>query len=253
MNRLHFIRYLEQGIHYDGRGLLEYRPIKVAVDVSNSAEGSAQVMIGQTQVLAGVKLAVETPYPDTPENGNLMVNAELLPISNPEFEPGPPPIQAIELARVVDRGIRESHAIDTAKLCIAAKEKVWSVMIDVMSINDEGNLFDASSMAALAAVKNARFPKYENDVIDYSEKTDKPLPLDKQPIAVTVHKLDKYFFVDPLTEEEHLVEARLTVAITEDGHLCAMQKGGEAPLSKEDIAQMVKIAMDVAPRLREKI
>lgn len=253
MNRAHFVKYLEKGLHYDGRQLLEFRPIKVRVDVSRSAEGSAEVFIGQTQVMTGVKLAMEEPYADTPEDGNLMVNAELLPLSSPDYEPGPPTTKAIEIARVVDRGIREAHAIDTHKLCITPKEKVWSVMIDVMTINDEGNLLDAAGISALAAIKNARFPKITDGVVDYCEKTNIPLPLVKAPLPVTVYKLDKYFYVDPLNEEEALAEARLTVAVTEDNSLCAMQKGGEGSLSREDISKMVRIAIDIAPKLRDMI
>ena len=112
-------------------------------------------------MITGVKMAIETPYPDTPDSGNLMVGAELSPMASPEFESGPPSIQAIELARVVDRGIRESKAIDFDKLCIEKGEKVWSVMIDLTPINDAGNLFDVAALSALAAIKNAKFPKLE--------------------------------------------------------------------------------------------
>src|SRR3990172_2219494 len=111
------LKYLNKGLHFDGRKLTEYRDVSVEYGVSKSAEGSARVRIGRTEVIAGVKLSVEKPYPDTPDSGNLMVNAELLAMSNPAFETGPPGDQAIEIARVVDRGIRESKAIDVKKLC----------------------------------------------------------------------------------------------------------------------------------------
>ncbi|PIZ53690.1 RNA-binding protein, partial [Candidatus Woesearchaeota archaeon CG_4_10_14_0_2_um_filter_33_10] len=123
----HILNFLEKGIRFDGRKLDEYRQIKVEKGFSENAEGSARVTIGDTIVFAGVKLSVGEPYPDTPNEGTMMINAELMPLSNPDFEPGPPAIQAIELARVVDRGIRESGTIDTKKLCIKKEEKVWSI------------------------------------------------------------------------------------------------------------------------------
>jgi len=244
--------YIRSSKHMDGRKLTQYRPITVEYGITGSAEGSARVKIGNTEVIAGVKLSIEKPYPDTGDQGNIAVNTELLAMSSPEFEPGPPDIQSIELARVVDRGIRESHSLDTHKLCILKGEKVWSVFIDICTINDEGNLFDAASLAAIAALKNATFPgQNEEGKVDYEKKTDKKLPISKTPIEVTVCKIGDNLFIDPLPEEEKEIEARLTVAITEKGKLCALQKGGSAQLTIEEIDAMVAIALEKAPELRK--
>ena len=229
------------------------REVSVEYGVSNSAEGSARVKIGDTEVIVGVKMAVEKPYPDTSDRGNLMVNAELLPLSSPEFEKGPPGIQAIELARVVDRGIRESGAIDIKKLCIVEGEQVWSVMIDICSINDNGNLLDASSLGALAAVKDAKFPKFADEKVDYSEHTKEKIPLSKEPIAVTVFKIGSHLIVDPLPEEEENIDARLTITTIGDGTICSLQKGGEDPLTVEEIDNMVALAQVKAKELRSKL
>jgi len=253
MNKEHLLSYLEKGIRYDGRKLNEYRDIKIEYDVSKSAEGSAQVSFGSTIMIAGVKMAVQKPYEDMPDAGTLMVNAELLPLSSPEFETGPPGIYAVELARVVDRGIRESHAIDTHKLCIEAGESVWSVSIDVCSINAHGGLIDASSLAALAALKDARMPAYKDKVVDYGNKTDQSVPMEKEPIAVTVFKIDKYLIVDPIPEEEKFADARLTITVTKDNVICSLQKGGAVALTVDEIDSMVALAIEKAPELRSKL
>lgn len=247
----HVVKLLKADTRLDGRKPLDFRkPITVEYGVSKTAEGSARVKIGGTEVIVGVKLEVMEPYPDNQDQGTIMVGAELLPLSNPEFESGPPGIKAIELARVVDRGIRESKALDFKKLCIKEGEKVWVVVIDICSINDEGNLLDASALAALAALKDTRFPKFDGEKIDYAEKTDEKLPLSREPLPVTVIKIGDSFIVDPLIDEEKVIEARLTVASTEEGTLCAMQKGGETPLTTDDISKMVDIALDKAKELR---
>src|SRR3989344_7191901 len=118
----HILEALNQGIRFDGRKLTEYREILVEVGVAKNAEGSARVKIGETELIVGVKMEVAEPYPDIPDEGTMSVGAELLPLSNPDFELGPPGIEAIELARVVDRGIRESKCIDFKKLCIEIGE-----------------------------------------------------------------------------------------------------------------------------------
>ena len=250
--RSHIINLLNLGRRLDGRKLTEYRgPITVEYGVVKTAEGSARVKIGDTEVMVGVKMEIGEPYPDMPNEGTIIVGAELLPLSNPEFEPGPPGIQAIELARVVDRGIRESKALDFKKLCIEKGEKIWMVIIDICPINDAGNLFDASSLAALAALKDTKFPAFDDDKIDYKTKTDKSLKLEKVPIAVTVIKIGDKFIVDPDIEEERAIDARLTVSSIENGTLCALQKGGDAPLTQEEIDEMLDIGIEKAKELRK--
>lgn len=243
----------KQGKRLDGRGLLDYRgPIELNTEISWTAEGSAQVRIGETVVLAGVKMSLEKPYNDTPDEGGITINAELLPLSSPEYEPGPPQIKAIELARVTDRGIRESKAIDVKKLCLRLGEKAWFITIDIITINDAGNLFDAASMAALAALKNAHFPVFDETtgVIDYHKKTTTKIPLQKEPISVTVYKINGSLLVDPSSEEEESYDARLSIATDEKGIISALQKGGVAPLTVEEIARMMEIAVVKAKFLR---
>jgi exosome complex component RRP42 len=257
-NRLHIINAIKQNIRIDGRtSCTDYRDVKVEYGVVASAEGSAKVTIGDTIVIAGVKMSLENPYPDTPDQGNFMVNVELLPLSSSEFESGPPSIKAIELARVTDRGIRESKAIDNKKLCIKPGEKVWSVLVDICTINDAGNLFDACSLATLAAIKDTKLPliKEVNDtmVLDYKTKTDESLPLNKLPIGITVCKIGDSIVVDPLSIEEQVTESRLTVTSMEDGTLCALQKGGSGPMTVDEINQMLDLGIAKAKELRKKL
>ena len=127
------------------------------------------------------------------------------------------------------------------------------LIIDICTINDSGNLIDASALAAVAALKDMRFPKYENDKLDYKEKTSRKLELKDLPITVTVIKIGDKLIVDPDLDEEKVIDARLSVASLSDGTLCALQKGGDYPLTSEDIDRMVHIALDKAKELRKYI
>ena len=250
----HIITGLNEDVRLDGRKALEYRDIEVEYGISNSAEGSARVRIGETEVLAGVKMEIGTPFPDKPGEGTIIVGAELLPLSSPDFESGPPSIQAIELARVIDRGIRESEAIDFKELCITEGEKVWLIVIDICTLNDAGNLFDASALAVLAALKDAHFPGMkESGAVDYKVRTDKKVNLKDEPLSITVMRIGDKYIVDPITQEELAADARMTVGVRKDGKLCSLQKGGNSPLSAEDIDNMMQIAVDKAEELRGKL
>lgn len=247
-------KFLEENIRFDGRKKEEYRQVTVTPGVSATAEGSAEVRIGNTMVLAGVKLEAGTPYPDSPDEGVLMVGVELSPIANKDFETGPPGFDAIELARVTDRAIRESRAMDTKALCIKEGEKVWIASVDITVMNDDGNLFDACSVAAIAAIKDTKLLKLDkNNVPDYHEKTKEGLPLVKTPVSVTVYKLGDHLLVDPTLRELEAASARLTVGSIDDGTLCSMQKGGDGTLTKDDVVAMTALAVEKAAELRKLI
>ncbi len=250
-------KYFQEDKRFDGRKLDEFRNIEIETGISQNAEGSARVKIGKTEVLVGIKMNVGEPYPDSPDKGNLMVTAELLPLSSPRFENGPPKFPTIELGRVIDRGIRESKFIEFEKLCIKKGEKVWTLFIDIYSINDDGNLLDAAGIGAIAALKNARIPKYneKEEKIIYEEKTNTKLPLKKEiPIAITLHKIGKSIIVDPTRQEEDLSEARVTIG-SSNGIISSLQKGSEKSLTTEEFYKILdlneKIERDVFKKIEK--
>ena len=251
--KTHIIRFFEQNLRFDGRKLDELRKVEIQTGVTKNAEGSARVKIGETEVIAGVKMSVETPYPDTPDDGNMIINVELLPLSSPEFEAGPPNVVSIEIARITDRSIRESKAIDTKKLCIEPAKKVWAVSIDIATINNDGNLIDASALAAIAAIRDTRFPSYEDGVVNYKKLTEERIPIKKLPVTVTINKIGKYYFVDSSYDEEPLIEARLTAGVTKEGNVCALQKGGSGLLSEDEVSEMLRLAIDKSRELGREI
>lgn len=244
---------LAKGTRLDGRKPDQYRKVSIETNVSINADGSAKVKIGDTEVIAGIKMEVMTPYPDTPDQGSLMVNVELTPLCNPDFESGPPDIYSIELARVTDRAIRESKTIDVKNLCITPGEKAWMVVIDVCPLNDSGNLFDAIYLAAISALKTATFPSYENGKVDYKKKTDKKVPVSKVPISVTVFKYGDNLLVDPTSDEEKVYDARLTIGVLENSNLCSLQKGGEGALEEEELFKMIDLAIAKSKELRKHV
>ena len=246
---------LSQGKRFDMRDVDEFRDIKIELGVSKKAEGSAKVRIGKTEVWVGVKLDLAEPYPDSPDKGNLIVTAELLPMSHGKYEYGPPKFEAVEIGRLVDRGIRESKYIQLDKLCIKEGEKVWNIFIDVYSINDDGNLLDAGALGAIAALKTTLLPKYDEDEekVLHKELTKTKLPVQKIPVLTTFGKLSGNLFVDATMREEKEVDARLSIATIEDGTASAMQKGGSGPLTAEEVIELTEKAVELGKKLRKLI
>lgn len=242
---------LEEGKRIDKRKLDELRDLEIEFNTAGKAEGSATVTLGKTKVLAGVKIEIGEPFPDTPDEGVLRVNAELGPIASPEFEVGPPRERGIELARVVDRGIRESEAIPLKDLCIKPEEKVLMVSLDIDILNHDGNLIDASGIASIAALLTTKLPKVEDGKIDRENFSDK-LPIKEVPVPITVGKIKDILIVDPCLEEENALDVRLTATSMKNG-FCAMQKGRSGSLKEEEIMKSINYSEKLGKKVRKKI
>jgi exosome complex component RRP42 len=245
--RDHIYKMAASGKRVDGRAPEEYREIKVLKGYAGNAEGSARLNLGKTEVLVGVKMILGEPYPDRPKEGSIVTTIELIPMASPTFEAGPPREKAIELARVVDRGIRESKAIDLGKLCIIEGEKVWIVFIDVHALDYGGNLFDASSFGALAALTDAVVPASKINGEDY------PLEVEHYPISITATKIKDVIVFDASLDEDRVADARLTIATDENGHIRAMQKGLKGSFTLDEVDYVVKTARKLADEIRPKV
>ncbi len=244
---------LKNGKRLDSRNMEEYRKIHIETGIIQQAEGSSRVRLGDTEVIAGVKMGLGKPYPDSPDEGVLSVAAELVPFASPEFESGPPGEQAIELARVVDRCIRESKMIDTEKLCVKEKEHVWMVYVDLEVLNDDGNLIDTACLAAVAALLSTKIPVIEYDgetpVVSLEKKSGK-LPIRGIAVTTTFVKIGSSIITDPGLTEIGAADARLSIGSLEN-KLCSMQKGGSYGFSVEEIEKIVDLALEKGDELRK--
>jgi len=124
--------------------------------------------------------------------------------------------------------------------------------VDVYVLNHDGNLIDASALAALAALLNTKMFNYEVKEGEVKIKPGYiPLPMQNYPIAVTFGKINDKLVVDPWLEEEQVMDARLTITIEKDGRICALQKGGEGYFTVEQILNAAEIAQKKAQELRK--
>jgi exosome complex component RRP42 len=254
IRRAQLTEMLAQGKRVDGRGLDQIRPLKVETGIIQKANGSARVTLGNTQIIAGVKIATGVPFPDTPDKGLLVVNAEILPMASPYAEPGPPSEEAIELARVVDRGIRESEMVDLTKLCLIPGKSVVTVFVDCNVMNVDGNLFDATSYAVVSALRTSKMKKYvvKDEKVEAREEWV-PVPVGRTPISVTLARIGDRLIVDPSTEEEASMDMRITVTTDDDGNICASQKGEASTISPAQVLEAADTSIRVGSQIRGQI
>jgi exosome complex component RRP42 len=247
--------YLSQlakdGRRQDGRAFDEFRPLRVQTRYIQQAEGSARVRLGDTDVVVGIKLQQGTPYPDAPNDGTLTSSTELRPMASADFESGPPSPESIEVARVVDRGIRESKCIDFGKLCIKPKEKIWMTWLDMHAVDYDGNLFDACSIGSIAALMTSTVPASKVAIDGVAPMSDFPMPIQEIPIMTTAVKLGGQILFDPTAIEEKVGGPRLSVSFDRNGNIRAMQKGLSGAFTSDDVRHIVRVGATRAAELRE--
>lgn len=239
LRRTALIDVIRTGKRLSERDFYEYREVEVRKGVITTADGSALARIGNTQILACTKFDIGEPYPDRPNQGVFMTNAEFVPFANPSFEPGPPDENSIELARIVDRGIRSSEIIDLDSFYLE-EGKVLMLFIDLWIFDDQGNMIDTSALAAMGALLNTKVPKYEDGQLI----RDGDLPNLKLKDVVTAHTFCKAAdktFLDPALDEEVAADGRLTLSVMGD-KIVSVQKAGPASFNVNEIFDLMDIA-----------
>ncbi|MFH0927650.1 MAG: exosome complex protein Rrp42 [Candidatus Micrarchaeota archaeon] len=249
LNHQQVLSLLQKGKRADGRQKMEYREIEIEKNPLQNAEGSAICRMGKTQVIAGIKIDLATPFPDRPNEGVLSTGAEFTPLGSPHFEPGPPRVEAIEVARVVDRAVRSAEAIDLKSMSIEGSEKVIATYIDLWVIDHDGNLFDAGLMAAMAALKNTRMPKIEDGKIMRNEIAGK-LDIKNNATSCTFAKYGEQFLLDPDFVEQSGAEGAITIATTPES-MCSGQKTGAAGFTQRNIMELLDISFEQSANLRK--
>lgn len=245
----HILDLASSGKRLDGRGTDDYRAVSLERGFVSTADGSCLAHIGETMVLAGIKLEPGKPFPDTPNAGVLTTNAELIPLSSPTFEPGPPQPGAIEVSRVVDRAIRAAETVDLAALCVTPGEKCWTCYVDLHVLAHAGNLIDTALLAAVTALSRATVPAKRFGIAE----EDYPLAIHHWPIESTFVRLGDAIVVDPSFDEERAAQGRVTVATDESGRVVAMQKGLIGAFSPDDIRSLVRRAFVHGDKMREAV
>ncbi|KAL4355377.1 hypothetical protein GQ457_06G014300 [Hibiscus cannabinus] len=260
LNEKNFIKTaLLSDIRIDGRKPFDFRNIII---IFGREDGSAEVQLGQTRVMCVVTAKFVQPFRDRPNEGTLSIYTEFSPMADPSFEAGRAGESAVELGRIIDRGLRESRAVDTESLCIVAGKLAWAIRIDIHILDNGGNLVDAANIAALAALMTFRRPECSlggedgQEVIIHPPEIRDPVPLivHHLPIAITFGFFDeRVMVIDPTHNEEAVMAGRMIATINANGDICAIQKAGGEGVDQRVIMQCLQLATTKAVDITKQI
>ena len=228
----------------DGRMPDELRPVEIATGYLKTAEGSALITVGNTQVLCAA--SVETSVPPFLRNtGKGWVTAEysMLPRATStrtarEVAKGRPSGRTHEIQRLIGRSLRA--VVDLSVL----GER--SIILDCDVIQADGGTRVASITGAYVALALAVKQMQKYKMISKS-------PLTGAVAAISVGMLDSEAILDLCYEEDSRADVDANVVMTDDGRFIEFQATAEhksfdddqmghmTGLAKKGVAELIAI------------
>jgi len=260
-------RFIEEGIsedvRADGRRRLEFRHFTLDVGVVPQASGSAHLCLGLSEVLVAIRCEVTEPRPGAPDRGFMEVNVSCSPSAAWDLEGGDRERSDLVLTQALSRILIGPNTMDWKALAITPGRQCWMLYVDATVIEAGGNLMDAISIAALAALQDTRIPKIsvlasssrQLAQLEVADDVRKFTFLDTSgvPIAVTLLRIGPFYVVDPSLEEEICLASRLVVAVNAKGMICCVQKSGKQGLHPSDLLTMLTNTRDIALQLLQHV
>ncbi|CAG8617855.1 1271_t:CDS:2 [Paraglomus brasilianum] len=240
----YFRHFTDQKIRPNGRVFNRFRKTTLHLGSVTTADGSAVVRIGNTSVVCGIKAEVAEPNVNTPREGYLVPNVELSPMCSPNFKPGPPSELAQVLSETVNKLLKSSSVLSLESLCIEEGKAVWVLYCDVVCINYDGNILDASVYAVVSALSNVRLPKitYADGIVKATPDKTIELSLSRIPFSATFAIFNGEILADPDETEEVILEERITIICDEEGQLCSVLKSGGSSSTRETFSTCLELA-----------
>lgn len=224
--------FLKDDIRPDGRPVTGCREVKIHCNTVSSALGSAMVCFGNTRVIAGIKGRFAEPTINNPSSGYIVPNVSLPGLCNTKYRPGMPVDKAISISHKLES--ISTDVTDLMELCIVPGKVVWCLYLDVVCINDDGNVLDAAVLAMTAALFNTWLPtthvNEENGlvtVVPGGEKTRMVLKF--LPVTVTLSVFDDVTLPDPCESEEQIESGTVTCCVDENSKMRAMWASADLP------------------------
>ncbi|KAH8289361.1 hypothetical protein KR054_004243, partial [Drosophila jambulina] len=237
---------VKQNQRYDGRRSNECRDVELTYGAD---WGTVAVSFKDTKVLAQVTCDLGAPTTARPNEGKLVLNVSIGGVAFLDEVQSTYDQRILTLNSQLERIFRSSRCLDLESLCVAAEKHVWCIRVDINVLNHDGNLYDACTVATLAALMHFRRPDvtYADDELRiYTEKERELIPLLflHYPVSVTycIYKSSPQPVVDPTLLEENAADSVIVLSFNSYQELCTLNAGGTVPTNVRTIMQCARNA-----------
>jgi len=233
-----FNKFLAQQVRPDGRTLHKARNTIITTNTLHTAQGSAMVKLGNTNIVCGIKAEVTRPHDQEPKLGFCFPSVEITSLSLENSEWTRRDEMSVPIASLLSRLLQ--MCVNREALCIVPGEAVWVLYVDVYVLEHDGNVQDAALLAAFTALTELTLPQVNYDeekgevTLKLSEQDNEtvetvkisnllhfyPIPLSFGLFVATgdndeqqddSQQQQEYILADPTGEEEALVSTHITI------------------------------------------
>jgi len=216
---------LELGQRLDGRGMEEYRAIKM-----EWIGESVRVWIGGTSVVGRVRMEVE--------DGNGRVTSRVQWICDGHGDE-----HEEEVSGMVDQTLGHG-SLRPVNTVIVEDKKGWGVHVELSVMSEDGNVYDALFLCARQALKEARIPLTRKTGHDEFELVDGESSLEVEwPVCVTVNVFSTGHVIDGTGIEEISISSRVVVVCL-GSVVFGIRVIGDGLIEMDKLEKVIKIAIN---------
>jgi len=239
-------KFLDKDLRPDGRGFNEQRHRRVQKRCIMSADGSALVSQGNTKVLCGIKLEAATPNSAAPDSGFILVDCQVGPLCSSRFQVGKARDDETALAEKLRSILLNAHILELRELGIERDVFAWVCYIDILCLSFDGNLFDPSLIAMVAALQDLQIPPTvikDNELLTMTGDPTKLTIVDDF-VPLSLECIDGKVIADATCEEEDLSKFGVCTVFTKHGGklVYLSKKSSRSLLMPQKIKEMISIA-----------
>ncbi|KMZ85927.1 exosome complex exonuclease [Plasmodium vivax Brazil I] len=236
---------LKKKLRLDGRKFEDSRNISIYF---LGEHGNVEVSIGHTKVICKITSEIVKPFDKRPNEGIIKVNLDIDSFTNVN-DNSQISDECLEIKNLIERILKSSNLLNLESLCIIPHKKVWCLLVNIIVIENDGNLYDSCYLSAYSGLVHYRNNEVTVDssgniIIEEGETNYTPLSIHNTPILTTFayFNCEDICLIDPSIHEEEFMSFKLSVALNKNGKLVSILKPGGSPISYEKILEAIELA-----------
>ena len=232
----------------DDRTINEYRQLSIK-HLTSSYNSPIEVRLGNTQIFSQINAKLVQPRTERPSEGIISFQVDTHHLKpNADFTSTNEALNEfrISISNILEKCLKESHALDTNILCVIPGKLVWKVILDISVIKHDGNIFDTAIIAALSSWLTYKIPFFRIKEGELYYDSFINLTTIHMPVCVTngiflkKNKNEEIMFVlDPTFEEESVMSGSVSICANIFGEISYMHMNTEVQVGLEDIEELI--------------
>jgi len=223
--------------------LHDFRDLKLEVDAIRTADSSSLVKLGNTSLVCGCTTQIIKPKVGSNEPDDLVnIKIELPPICS-----GPTGYRAQNTAHILTKTLKnilnDTDCLDRSNLHIEQLDSYWSIDVEIVCLNYDGSLIDASLVAMLAALKTL---KLKSNLVH----EERYFSIKCNPVCSSFAIIGENFVCDPNLEEETIAQSIFNITTDPSNiNLCHIIKPGGKAINMAKLKSCIEYSRSRAMRV----